>query len=331
MRNYLLLIVFAAIASACGSPAANNNNLANTNTPVVATNSNVASVTPAAPTKEALLELDKKANEAWIKRDAKFFDDILSDKYVSFLGGKRTSKGDELRMIAATACEVTKWDVTEPQLTMIDADTAALIYTSTVDGTCGGQKIPSPNRAATIWVREADKWRSVYHNETPILDAKLPPAPKKPEPKKPPVKLPPGKPANGGTPDAKPVVVPDALTETLMAVEKGGWEAFKARDAAKLGDFITKNMANVGPDGLVSMGSEAVIKAWVGPKCEIKSVSIGEGTATTISDTVAILTYKGNADGTCEGNPLGSLYATSIYVKQGEAWKLAFGFETLAN
>ena len=116
-----------------------------------------------------------------------------------------------------------------------------------------------------------------------------------------------------------------------MAVEKGVWEAFKARDAEKLGGFVTKDMANVGPDGLVSMVSEAVLKSWLEPKCEIKSVSVGEGTATNISETVAILTYKGNADGTCDGNPLGSLYATSIYVKQGDAWKLAFGFETLAN
>ena len=314
--------------NACGSPAANNTG--NTQ----AANSNVTATKPVAavtPTKESLLDLDKAANDAWISRDAKYFDEGLSDKFVSYFGGKRGTKGDELRMIASNKCDVKNWTVTDPQMTIIDAETAAVIYTSTIDGSCGGKKIPSPNRAATVWVRDGDKWRGIYHNEMPILDLKSPLAPKRPEKKKEIAKIPGSKSANGGTPDEKPKVIPDPLTVTLMAVEKGVWEAFKARDAQKLGDFITKDMANVGPDGLVSMGSDAVIKSWVGPKCEIKSVSIGEGTATPISETAAILTYKGNADGTCEGNPLGSLYATSIYVKQGETWKLAFGFETLVN
>ena len=51
-------------------------------------------------------------------------------------------------------------------------------------------KLPSPVRAASLWVRSGDKWLAVYHGEVPIVDPKNPPkaapaAPaKKGEPKK---------------------------------------------------------------------------------------------------------------------------------------------------
>jgi len=49
-----------------------------------------------------------------------------------------------------------------------------------------------------------------------------------------------------------------------------------------------------------------------------------------ITKDAAILTFKGVADGTCEGNPLGAVWATSIYVKDGDTWKMVYGFENPA-
>jgi len=36
-------------------------------------------------------------------------------------------------------------------------------------------KMPSPVRAASLWVRSGDKWLAVYHGEVPIVDPKNPP------------------------------------------------------------------------------------------------------------------------------------------------------------
>ena len=45
--------------------------------------SNTAEKTaPAAPTKDALVTLEKSAYEAWKSKDAKFWDTFLSDKFV---------------------------------------------------------------------------------------------------------------------------------------------------------------------------------------------------------------------------------------------------------
>src|SRR5260370_7740510 len=71
---------------------------------------------------------------------------------------------------------------------MIDADTYALSYKATWDGTCNGpdgqpMKVPSPIRSASIWVRSGDKWQAVFHGENLIVDPTKPAAPAAP-PKK---------------------------------------------------------------------------------------------------------------------------------------------------
>lgn len=319
----IAILAFAAVwMAACGAPATNTNTNTNTNT---------AKPAAAAPTKEALLALDKQANEAYGKSDSKFFETFLSDKFVMSDGGKRMDKAAVVKMIAGIKCEVKSIDLTEPQMAMIDADTAVLVYKSAFEGTCDGQKVPSPMRAASAFVRSGDKWLGVWHGETLIVDPKAPPAApakkdeaKKEEPKKDDAKAPEAK------TDAKPAEAkPDAaLTDTLVAVEKSGWEAWKARDKEKLTSLVTKEVGFVDAIGTVSMGLDAALKAWTEPKCDIKSVNVADGAASSFSDKVAILTFKGTADGTCDGQKLGALYGTSIFVKDGATWRLGFGFET---
>jgi len=151
---------------------------------------------PAAPTKEALLELDKKANEAWIKGDKAHFEGMLSDKFVSYDYGERMDRAGVLAMIGTSKCDIKTWSLEDPQMSTIDADTYVISYKANFDGSCTGpdgksMKVPSPIRAASIWVRSGDTWKGAYHGETPIIDPKAPPAApakaeaKRPEPKKP--------------------------------------------------------------------------------------------------------------------------------------------------
>ncbi len=50
-----------------------------------------------------------------------------------------------------------------------------------------------------------------------------------------------------------------------------------------------------------------------------------------ISPTVGILTFKGGADGTCYGQTIGPIWGTSIYVRDGDAWKWTFGINLPAS
>jgi hypothetical protein len=326
---FILTAIAAVAFSGCGAPAANTGNTSNTNT---------AKPTAAAPTAETLLALDKKANEAYLKGDGKFFEAFLNDKFSMMENGKRTDKATAVKMISGVKCETKSMTLDDPKMTMIDADTYALSYKNTTDGTCTfegkTEKIPSPMRAATVWVRNGDTWQAVFHGENMIIDLKNPPpAPPakadgpKEEPKKDAAK-PDDKAAsnsNSAAP-ATPAPAPSANTGALVAIEKSGWEAWMKKDAKKLEEITAKDMAILAPDGSWMNRADA-IKSWVEMPCEnVKAVDVKNGFGTALSANAEMLTFTGWADGTCYGQKNGSQDAMSVYVKEGGAWKLAFSF-----
>ena len=338
--NRITLFILTAIAAtffaACGAPATNTPaNNANTNT-------NTAKPTAAAPTADALLALDKQANEAYSKGDGKFFDGMLSDKFVMSDGGQRRTKADVVKMIGGTKCEVKEgWALTEPQMAKIDNDTYVLSYKSNMEGTCteGGhtEKMDKPIRAATVWVRNGDKWQAIYHGENAIIDPKAPPAPPaKPEAKKEEPKKDDKTAANSNTAaNAAPAAakpMPDANTDALVKLHQSGWEAWRTKDAKKLEDLTTKDLSFVDAMGGWTSGQANVVKVWTDMKCEgVTKTSFTDGFASAASPTVEILTGKGNADGTCDGQKNGDLWTTAVYVKEGDAWKLAFMMESMGG
>src|SRR6202165_3564749 len=125
--RFILLAAASTFFAACGAPAANTGaNNANTNTtkPVAA-----------APAADALMALEKHANEAYVKGDSKFFEGMLSDKFVILAGGgQRMDKAATVKMIASVNCNIKSMDLTVPAMSMIDSDTYALSYTATRDG-----------------------------------------------------------------------------------------------------------------------------------------------------------------------------------------------------
>jgi len=91
----VVITVFLGLAAlmlgACGTRAKNTsaNRNADTTKPIAA-----------APTADALLALDKQANEAYIKSDSKFFERMLSDKFVMHEAGQQMDKVAVIKMIA---------------------------------------------------------------------------------------------------------------------------------------------------------------------------------------------------------------------------------------
>jgi ketosteroid isomerase-like protein len=333
--RFILLAAASTFFAACGGPAASTGaNNANTNTtkPVAA-----------APTADALMALDKQANEAYVKGDSKFFEGMLSDKFVILTGGgQRMDKAATVKMIAGVKCDIKSMDLTEPAMSMIDADTYALSYKATWDGTCNGpdgkpMKVPSPVRSASIWVRSGDKWQAVFHGENLIVDPKNPVAPaappKKPKRVEPKKDLKTAANSNTAANIAAPAwATPDANTDALVKVELALWEAWKEHDAKKLDALMAKDVSFVNIFGTYLATRADALKDWTGASCEVKSVSVTDGFASALSPTVEMLTRKGTADGTCGGQEIGgtAIWGVSIYVKEGDAWKFAFGMNLSA-
>lgn len=325
--RFILLAAASTLVAACGGPAANTGaNNANTNT---------TKPLAAAPTADALMALEKHANESYVKGDSNFFEGMLSDKFVILTGGgQRMDKAATVKMIASVKCDIKSMDLTEPAMSMIDVDTYALSYKAIWDGTCNGPdgkraKVPSPIRSASIWVRSGEKWQAVFHGENLIVDPKNPAAPaaapKNEAPKKD------DKPAansNTAANTAAPArATPDANTDALVKVELALWEAWKEHDAKKLDDLMARDVSFVNIFGTYLATRADAMKDWTGAGCQVKSVSVTDGIATALSPTVEMLTRKGTADGTCGGQNVGGtdIWGVSIYVKDGDAWKFAFG------
>jgi hypothetical protein len=331
----ITLVVLMAVASmlfaACGAPAGNTG----------ASNANTSTTKPAAaaPTVDALMALDKQANEAYVKGDSKFFEENLSDKFVILGGGQRMDKAATVKMIAGVKCDIKSMDLTEPAMSMIDADTYALSYKATWDGTCDGpdgksMKVPSPIRSASIWVRSGDKWQAVFHGENLIVDPKAPPPPPPPAARKEEPKKDDKTAANSNTPTnaAAPARATrdankSANTDALVKVELALWEAWKEHDARKIEALLAREVSFVNIFGTYLGTKAEALKDWTGNGCQVKSVSVTDGFATALSPTVEMLTRKGTADGTCGGQEIGGtdIWGVSIFVKDGDTWKFAFG------
>jgi hypothetical protein len=339
MKKITLVVLLAAastLLAACAGPAANTGGTGANNA-----NTNTTKPAAAAPTTDALMALDKQANEAYVKGNSKFFEDMLSDKFVILTNdGQRMDKAATVKMIGGVKCDIKSMDLTEPAMSMIDADTYALIYKATWDGTCpdpGGKpmKVRSPIRSASIWVRSGDKWQAVFHGENLIIDPKAPPPPPAPAAKKEEPKKDDKTAANSNmAPNtAAPArATPDANTDALVKVELALWEAWKEHDAKKLDGLMAKEVSFVNIFGTALTTRADAMKDWTGAGCQVKSVSVTDGFATALSPNVEMLTRKGAAEGTCDGQNVGGtdIWGVSIYVKEGDAWKFAFGMNLSA-
>ena len=330
---FILLAAASTLLAACAGPAAN--------TGAINANTNTTKAVAAAPTTDALMTLDRQANEAYVKGNSKFFEEKLSDKFVILTNdGQRMDKAATVKMIAGVKCDIKSMDLIEPAMSMIDADTYALSYKATWDGTCNGpdgkpMKVPSPIRSASIWVRSGDKWQAVFHGENLIIDPKNP-TPAKPEAKKEEPKKDDKSSANSNTAShttAPARATPDANTDALVKVELALWEAWKEHDANKLDPLMAKEVSFVNIFGTALANRADAMKDWTGAGCQVKNVSVTDGFATALSPTVEMLTRKGTAEGTCGGQNIGGtdIWGVSIYVKDGDAWKFAFGMNLSAN
>ena len=309
IKYFVLVATGALVLTACdGNAPANKANAANT----------ADKTPPAAPTKDALVTLEKSAYEAWKSKDAKFWDAFLSDKFVGYGSSGKLDKASATKEYAGADCEIKSYTLSDEQMKPLGNDAALITYKTTVDGTCGGQKLPATRWAASAYVRDGDKWKGAFHAEAPVVDPKATPAKavdKKEAPKKDEVK-----PADR-----------DAGTDAMLAAERAVWEAWRAHDGKKLEDLTARDISFINIFGTYFANKTDALKDWTGPGCDAKSVSVTGAAATMLSPTVGILTFKGAADGICFGQKVGPIWGTSVYVKDGDAWKWTFGINLPAG
>ena len=289
-----------------------------------ANNANVTVAKPAAvaPTKAALMALEKSRYEAWMTKDAKFWGTFLSDKFVGYGSDGKLDKASATKEYTGTDCQIKSYALSGEKMKPLGNDAALLTYKSTIDGTCGGQKLPAINMAASVYVRDGTKWKRAFHAEAPVVDPKAAtakPANKKEAPKK----------------DEAKAAAPGIGTDAMLVAEKALWEAWRTHDAKKLADLTAKQISFINIFGTYFATKADALKDWTSEGCQVKSTSVTNAAGTMLSPTVGILTFNGGADGTCFGQKVGPIWGTSIYVKDkdgdGNVWKWSFGINLPAG
>ncbi len=303
---FILTAVTAVLFAACGGTT--ENRAAN------AAAGNAAKPAPGPPTKEALVALERQALEAWKNKDGKFFKGMLVEDFVLMGPNVRVGKTDAIKVIEENKCTVNSAALSDEIMTPVGKDAAVLTAKVTSDIECEGKKMPSPVITASVYVRASNGWKVAYHSEVPVSDGKAAPA-----------KL---SEAVVKTPTEAELEAEGKEKSSsgggLMDIEKAGWDAWMARDAKKLEEMTGPNMLYVDPTGKVFASKADTIKAWTEPKCDIKSVDVSDGTTVQLAPDASMLIFTGTATGTCEGQKLMPLTATSLYEKQGDAWKLVY-------
>lgn len=316
-RIDLTILTFAAAAffAGCGAPAGNAP-AANNNTN--AANANSAKPVAPAPAKDALMMLEKSGWEAWKNRDAKWIQENYSDKGFNVSSTGRAGKAEMIKSYTTQKCEIKSYSLSDDRMQMAGPDVAILTFKSTQEASCDGKKSPANVQSASIYVREGDKWKAVFYAEDAIVDPKAAPAKpaiKKEAPKK---------------DDVRPAA-PNTAPIELVSAEEAVWEAWKNHDGRKIDELTTREISFINIFGTYFATKADALKDWTSPGCDVKSVSIADAMATTLSPTASILTFKGSADGTCFGQKVGPIWGTSVYIKDGDTWKWTFGINLPAD
>lgn len=133
--------------------------------------------------------------------------------------------------------------------------------------------------------------------------------------------------AFGQTPSAKPFT---PLEQTVMAAEKGFLEAAKKGDSAFFKRTLADDFSFVGSDGQLG-GRQDMIDQFAESAFDLMPYNTK---VVTISDSAAIVTYDvvlhvpAAED---QGPPPRYQHFSTVWVKQGDAWKMKFQQTTAAH
>ena len=116
--------------------------------------------------------------------------------------------------------------------------------------------------------------------------------------------------------------------DKLISAEKQLWEAWKNKDGGPFQQSLTDDSVMIDQTGIVQ-GKDKAVQSIAKSPCDVKSYSVGDIKVDWVNKDTALLTYKADADATCNGQKVPpSVYASSIWVNKGGKWLTAFHQET---
>ena len=106
-----------------------------------------------------------------------------------------------------------------------------------------------------------------------------------------------------------------ALKNTLVALEKRSWEAWKNRDAGFFEEFLSEDHIEIYSTGRINKA--AVLATVATPACVVRSYAVDKFQLTAVDADAALLTYYAEQDTTCGGKRVPSpTWVSSLFAKR---------------
>jgi hypothetical protein len=115
-----------------------------------------------------LIALERDSWTAWKAHDAKFFDGFLADDHVELFSAGPIDKKAVMGFLAGGGCKVESYAIDDFHFTRLTPESAVLVYRARQSSTCGGQPVPSPTWATSVFALRNGQWKNVLYQQLPI-------------------------------------------------------------------------------------------------------------------------------------------------------------------
>jgi hypothetical protein len=288
-------ILAAAVLAGCDAKPVTNASAGNAN----ASNANVnAAAKPAAPTKEALVAIEKKAWEQWAARDEKGLDGYLASKFISAGPYGASDRAETLKSWTGHKCEMKELIFSDENVTELGEGLALLTFKAKSDIKCDGKTGPDPVNVSVLYVKEGEAWKAMYYQEVPSADSK-------------------GEYGPPTTPidKTKELASLTAASDDLVSIEKKLWDTWKSQDRKAFEELVSAKFVGNGRGGFI--GRDAFVKGAFDPPCKIESVGPGPMRSMDINKDLTMIVYRATQKGTCGTDKLPeNVMAVSIFARE---------------
>ncbi|HKC64988.1 MAG TPA: nuclear transport factor 2 family protein [Pyrinomonadaceae bacterium] len=119
----------------------------------------------------AIVNNEKQIIQTLTKKDASGFKSLIADDAILMGSSGRISIADAIKFLFSPDYSFGGATVEDPQVKMVDANSALLTYKSTGTETYKGQSHTSTAYCTTLWVKRGAKWVAVFHQESEMKPA----------------------------------------------------------------------------------------------------------------------------------------------------------------
>jgi Domain of unknown function (DUF4440) len=125
-------------------------------------------------------------------------------------------------------------------------------------------------------------------------------------------------PSPSPSPKPKPKMTKAQLLKKLSANETALWNAWKNKDAKPFQNWLAADGVMIGEEGVGT--KQDVLQMMGANPCEIKAFTLSDWKLSMVDPNTAVVTYKGVADGTCGGQPVPPVWASSLWINRKGKW-----------